>query len=149
MQLKFKLEVSFYEKNLRFNIVIRDGNIDLKHGPYCWYFWLNVKCRGWPYRAYIKNSEKCQLLLGFSQWKWLWGRFNHFFCYDHGAKASEEVQRFATHQKEYRKCSLCVIISWIAKIYLSINKSEKWLLKLHKKRAITGSWWVLSIMEVR
>ena len=33
-----------------------------------------------------------------------------FCCYDHGAKASEEVQKIATDQKEYRKCSLCVII---------------------------------------
>ena len=28
-------------------------------------------------------------------------------CYDHGAKASEEVHMIATDQKEYRKCSLC------------------------------------------
>ena len=33
-----------------------------------------------------------------------------FCCYDHGAKASKEVQKIATDQKEYRKCSLCVII---------------------------------------
>ena len=33
-----------------------------------------------------------------------------FCCYDHGAKASEEVQKIATDQKEYRKCSLCAII---------------------------------------
>ena len=26
--------------------------------------------------------------------------------YDHGAKASEKVQKNATDQKEYRKCSL-------------------------------------------
>ena len=32
------------------------------------------------------------------------------YCYEHGAKASEEVQKIATDQKEYRKCSLCVII---------------------------------------
>ena len=33
------------------------------------------------------------------------------FCYyDHGARASEEVQKITTDQKEYRKCSLCVII---------------------------------------
>ena len=31
-------------------------------------------------------------------------------CYDHGAKASEEIQKIATDQREYRKCSLCVII---------------------------------------
>ena len=33
-----------------------------------------------------------------------------FCCYDHGAKASEEVQKIATDQKEYLKCSWCVII---------------------------------------
>ena len=32
------------------------------------------------------------------------------FCYDHGAKASEAVQKIATDQKLYCKCSLCVII---------------------------------------
>ena len=33
------------------------------------------------------------------------------FCsYDHGAKASEAVQKIATDQKKYRKCSSCVII---------------------------------------
>ena len=33
-----------------------------------------------------------------------------FCCYDHGAKASEAVQKIATDQKEYRKCSSYVII---------------------------------------
>ena len=33
-----------------------------------------------------------------------------FCCYDHGAKATEEVQKISTDQKEYRECSLCVII---------------------------------------
>ena len=41
------------------------------------------------------------------------------FCYyDHGAKASEAVQKIATDQKVYRKCSSCVLICWIAQIYL-------------------------------
>ena len=40
-----------------------------------------------------------------------------FCCYDHGAKASEEVQKIATDQKKYRKCSLCVII-YIFKKYI-------------------------------
>ena len=31
-------------------------------------------------------------------------------CYDHGAKASEAVQKIAADQKEYRKCFLCFII---------------------------------------
>ena len=54
-----------------------------------------------------------------------------FCCYDHGAKASEAVQKIATDQKEYRKCFLCVIICSIVKTYLptylSINNSEKCL----------------------
>ena len=33
-----------------------------------------------------------------------------FCCYDHGTKVSEEVQKIATDQKEYRKYSLCVVI---------------------------------------
>ena len=50
-----------------------------------------------------------------------------FFCYDHDVKASETVQKIAADQREYRKCSSCVMICRIAKIYLLINNSEKWL----------------------
>ena len=34
-----------------------------------------------------------------------------FCCYDHGAKASEAVQKIGTDKKEYRKCSLCVMFA--------------------------------------
>ena len=47
-----------------------------------------------------------------------------FCCYDHGLNASEAVQKIARDQKHY-KCFSWVIICWIAKIYLSINNSEK------------------------
>ena len=50
-----------------------------------------------------------------------------FCCCDHGTRASEAVQKITTDQKKYRKCSSCVIIYLIAKIYLSANNSEKWL----------------------
>ena len=50
-----------------------------------------------------------------------------FFCYDHDVKASETFQKIAADQREYRKCSSCVMICRIAKIYLLINNSEKWL----------------------
>ena len=33
-----------------------------------------------------------------------------FCCYDHGAKASETVQKIAEDQNEHRKCTSCVII---------------------------------------
>ena len=40
------------------------------------------------------------------------------FCrYDIGANASETVQRIATDQKDYHKCTSCVITCWIVKIY--------------------------------
>ena len=38
-------------------IVIRNGKIVWKHGPYWWYFWLNMKFLGWPYRKYIKTAK--------------------------------------------------------------------------------------------
>ena len=48
-----------------------------------------------------------------------------FCCYDHSAKASEAVQKIAIDQRVYRKCSFCIIISRLAKIYISINNSAK------------------------
>ena len=113
-----------------YNIVIGNGKIVWKHGPFCWYFRLNLKYLGWPYRAYIKtakNGDFCEELLSENDFEAVLATF---CCYDHGAKASEAVQKIATDQKEYRKCSSCVIICWIAKIYLAINQSsnsEKWL----------------------
>ena len=47
-----------------------------------------------------------------------------FCCYDKGTKGSEAVQKIATDQKEHRKCSSCVKICWIAKIYLAINQQQ-------------------------
>ena len=101
-----------------------------KHGWYCWYFRFNLKYLGWPYRAYIETAKNCDF------WE-EWPSENDFevvlatfCCYEHGAMASEVVQKIATDQKEYPICSSCVIICWIAKIYLSINKSEKWLVTM-------------------
>ena len=42
---------------------------------------------------------------------------NTFCCYDYGASASEAVEKIATDQEDYRKCSLCVIVCCIAKAY--------------------------------
>ena len=78
------------------NIVIRNGRIVWKQGTYCWYFEADFETA-----------------------------LATFCCYDHGAIAFEAVQEIATDQKRYRICSSCVIICWIAKIYLSVNDSEK------------------------
>ena len=65
---------------------------------------------GWPYSEYIKTSKNdvfCEELLGENDFDAVLATF---CCYDYGANASEAVQKIATDQKEYRKCSSCVII---------------------------------------
>ena len=65
---------------------------------------------GWPYRVYIKtakNGDFCEELLSESDLEVVLATF---CCCDHGAKTFEAVQKIATDQKEYRKCSSCVII---------------------------------------
>ena len=86
-----------------------------------------MKYLGWPYRSYIKTAQNSNFydeLLSENEFESV---SVTFCCYDHGLKASEAVQKIDTDQKEYRKCSLCATICIIAKIYLSINSSVKWL----------------------
>ena len=112
------LGTQYTAANLSFIIVIRNGKIVWKHGPYCRCFPLNLKYPGWPYRAYIKiakNGNFCKEWLSEND---IEAVLATFCCYDHGAKAFEAVQKIATDQEEYRKRSSCVIIWWIAKLYL-------------------------------
>ena len=51
------LGIQYTAANLSFIIVIRNGKIVWKHGPYCRCFPLNLKYPGWPYRAYIKIAK--------------------------------------------------------------------------------------------
>ena len=51
-----------------------------------------------------KNGDFCEELLRESDFEVVLATF---CCYDHNAKASEAVQKIATDQKKYRKCSLC------------------------------------------
>ena len=51
-----------------------------------------------------------------------------FCCHGYGVNASGTVQMIAADQKDYHKCSLYVIICWIAKIYESIIVKKGWLL---------------------
>ena len=55
----------------------------------------------------VKNGGFCDELLNKND---LEAVLATFFCYDHGANATETVQQIATDHKEYRKCSTCVII---------------------------------------
>ena len=95
-------------------IVIRNGKIVWKHGPYCGYF--RLKYLGCPYRAYIKtakNSNFCEELLTENDFETV---LVTFYCYSHGLKASEAVQNVTGDQKVYRECTSSVIIYWITMI---------------------------------
>ena len=65
-------------------IVIRNGKIVWKHGPYCCYFHLNLKYLGWPYREFIKTAEDgwfCGKLLNENDFEAVLATF---CCYDYG-----------------------------------------------------------------
>ena len=94
------------------SIVVRNGKIAWKHGPYCWYFRLNLKYLRSPYRAYIKtakNGDFSEKLLSENDFEAVLATF---CCCDPGAMASEAVPKIAKDQKEYRKCSSCVSKLW-------------------------------------
>ena len=55
----------------------------------------------------MKNGQFCEELRRENDFESV---LASFCCYDYGAKASEAVQKIATDQKEYRKCSSCVTI---------------------------------------
>ena len=55
-----------------------------------------------------QNSEKCNFCWELRSENDFEAVLAIFCCYDHGVKVSEEVQKIATDQKDYRKCSLCV-----------------------------------------
>ena len=138
-----------YHLKVNHNIVLRNGKIAWKHGPYWWYFPLKLKQWGWSYRQYIntaKNGNFCEELHGENDFDAI---LLTFCCYGHDANASEAVEKIITDQKEYYKCFLCSFC-WIAKIYLSVNNSEKklvtrtsqtWLKKLQKLYRIESNNW--------
>ena len=142
---------------MNLNITERQsGNTDRTVNNIC----LNLKYLGWPYRAYIKTEKNggfCEELLSENDFK---TDLAFFCCYVHGANASEAVQKIATFQKEYHKCSSCVIICSIAKIYLqskiyTIVKRRlvtrtpptqlKILEKLHRKKS--NNWPMVSFIH--
>ena len=72
-------------------------------------FCLNLKCLGCPYREYIKTAKNggfCEELLSENDFEAI---LVTFCCFDYGANTSEAVQKIATDQKEYHKCSSRVI----------------------------------------
>ena len=78
---------------------------------------MSLRYLGWSYRGYFKTAKNggfCEELLNENDFE---AALATFCCYDYGPNASEVVQKIATNQKDYHKCSSCVIVCWIAKIY--------------------------------
>ena len=74
-------------------------------------FSLELEISGAAVQRIHQNSEKwwlCEELFGENDFEAVLVTFR---CYDHGAYASEAVQKIATDQKDYRKCSSCVTVS--------------------------------------
>ena len=73
-------------------------------------FRLNLKYLGWPYREYSKTAKNggfCEELLSENDFEAILATF---CCYDYGAKAFEAVQKTTADEKDYHKCSSCVIV---------------------------------------
>ena len=85
------------------NIVIRNGKIVWKHGPYCSYFRLNLKYLRWPYIDYIKTAKNGGFYKELLSENDVEAVLGTFCCYDYGANASEAVQRITTDQKDSHK----------------------------------------------
>ena len=83
----------YWTTPLFFTIIIRNRKIVGKHGSYCWYFCLNLKFLGWPYRKYIKTVKVSACSVSF----YCRYDFIAIFCsYRYGANASEPVEKIAT-----------------------------------------------------
>ena len=130
LEILTKRSQTFYKPINVHSVVyaIRNGKIVWNQGPYCWYFRVDVKHLQWPYREYIKTAKNggfCEELHSENDFEAVLAAF---CCYDYGADASEAVQKIARDHKDYHKCSSCVIVCWIAKIYQSIAVKKGWLL---------------------
>ena len=72
-----------------------------------------------------KNGSSCQELISENEMEAV---LASFCCYDYGANASKAAEKIATNEKDHHKCSLCVIVCWIVKIYQSIKEKKGWLI---------------------
>ena len=61
----------------------------------------------------MRNSEKCVLCQELLSKNEFAAVLATFCCYDYGVNVSEAVQKIATDQKDYHKCSSCVILCWL------------------------------------
>ena len=117
------------------SMVIRNGGESLETRAVLLIFWPNFL--GWPYREYIKTIKNGYFhcfsdeFLGEKDFETLLATF---CCYDYGANASEAVEKIATDQKDYHKCSLCVIVCCIAKELMILMIYQE-----QQKKLVTGT----------
>ena len=133
--------------HLRTPIVIRSGKIRKDTRVVLLIFSLDLEISGVAVQWIHQNSKKWWLLRSENDFEDVLANF----CHDYGASASKAVQKIAIDEKDYYKCSLCVITSWIAEIYQSITVKKSWLPRhlrrrqkscrsCTEKRAITAPW---------
>ena len=100
----------FDKSNKAIFTVIRSRKIVWKHGPYCWYFCLDLKDLRWPYREYFKTGKNggfCVELFSENEFE-----NNHFLL----------LSLIFRDQKDYHKYCSCVTVCRIAKMYHSLTR---------------------------
>ena len=110
-------------------IVIRNGKIVWKHGSYCLYFCLKLKFLGWPYRKYIKTAKMAAYnedLLCRDDFD---AALAFFLSYCYSVNTSEAVEKIATDEKDYHKCSLCSLCKISLYVWDHI-KTTPWKLRI-------------------
>ena len=106
----FSLKIANTWKKSSAIIVIRKWKDSLETPAGLLIFLLELEISGVAVQNIHKNSENgdfCEELLRENVFETV---LAPLCCYDHGAKASEAVQKIATDLEEYHKCSSCVII---------------------------------------
>ena len=91
LKLSQKLTILFMFVSL--SIAIRNGKIVWKYGLYCWYFCLNLKYLGWPYRAYIKTAKNGDFWEELLSEKDFEAVVAIFCCYDHMSTLLRQFRR--------------------------------------------------------
>ena len=98
-----KVSYIFTETSI-LTIVIRNEEVVWKQGP------LEHKISGVAVQNIHQNNKKqwvCEELLSENDFEAVLAAF---CCYDYGADASEAVQKIASDNKDFHKCSSCVIV---------------------------------------
>ena len=105
----------------------KNGKLAWNHRPYCWYFCLNLKNLGWPYREYIKAVKNCNFCEELLREKDFEAVLAIFCGYDYSVTLPRQFGRSLQFRKLSQMLLVCYVC-WIAKIYQSITMKKRWLL---------------------